>query len=294
MVDVCAELGGANVAVANVVARAGVSRRTFYEIFESREDCFLAAFDQGIAGASRYVADAYDPRTPWVDRIRTAVSGLLGFLDTERVIGKLLVVESLGMGTAALERRQRVTAELVAVVDDGRKDAKNGSRLPPLTAEGVVGGALSVLHSRLLVRGGGSLLELTGPLMSMIVLPYRGTAVAQRELKRPVSKPAGERGPALADPLRDLEMRLTYRTVRVLLAIADASGASNRQIAVAAGIADQGQISKLLARLQRLGLVENLGLTPGKGAPNSWALTKRGLQVARGMVAEATYLRGEQ
>ncbi len=47
-----------------------------------------------------------------------------------------------------------------------------------------------------------------------------------------------------------------------------------------AGIADQGQISKLLARLQRIGLVSNTGLGPGQGAPNAWSLTPAGRQVA--------------
>jgi hypothetical protein len=90
-------------------------------------------------------------------------------------------------------------------------------------------------------------------------------------------------GRASGDPLRELDMRLTYRTVRVLMALAATPGSSNREIGVAAGIADQGQISKLLSRLERLGLVHNQGLAPGKGAPNAWALTAKGLDVERAM-----------
>lgn len=74
-------------------------------------------------------------------------------------------------------------------------------------------------------------------------------------------------------------MRLTYRTVRVLTAIGESPGASNRLIADTAEIGDQGQISKLLARLQRVGMVTNTEATPGKGALNSWTLTTRGAQV---------------
>jgi predicted transcriptional regulator len=85
------------------------------------------------------------------------------------------------------------------------------------------------------------------------------------------------------DPLRDLDMRLTYRTVRVLEAIGElrAPGPhpSNRQVAEAAGIRDQGQVSKLLARLQQLGLIENAGDGLAKGEPNAWMLTKRGCEV---------------
>ncbi len=76
-------------------------------------------------------------------------------------------------------------------------------------------------------------------------------------------------------------MRITYRTVRVLMTIGSAPGASNREIAGEAGIADQGQVSKLLARLESLGLVRNGGGGHAKGAPNAWVLTPRGLEVER-------------
>jgi DNA-binding MarR family transcriptional regulator len=87
--------------------------------------------------------------------------------------------------------------------------------------------------------------------------------------------------PVARDPMAGLDMRLTYRTVRVLSAIRERPGASNREVADGAGITDQGQISKLLARLHGLGLIENLDRLPGKGAPNEWRLTERGERVER-------------
>ena len=116
--------------------------------------------------------------------------------------------------------------------------------------------------------------------MASIVLPYLGQSAAERELRQPnpllQTKPRPHR-----DPLDGLDMRLTYRTVRVLIAIAAHPGASNREVAAAAGIADQGQISKLLARLQNLGLIRNGGQGQPKGAPNAWALTPTGVEVER-------------
>jgi DNA-binding MarR family transcriptional regulator len=76
-------------------------------------------------------------------------------------------------------------------------------------------------------------------------------------------------------------MRLTYRTVRVLTFIGEHPGASNREIAEGAGIADQGQISKLLTRLERLQLVHNIGEGQIMGSSNEWYLTDRGGQVER-------------
>jgi AcrR family transcriptional regulator/DNA-binding MarR family transcriptional regulator len=302
MVEIAAEQGLTGATVAQVVARAGVSRRTFYELFEDREGCYLAAMDDAIARASDCVLPAYHSGDGWAERLRLALTALLCFLDVERDAGRLLIVGSLGAGANALERRRRVLAQIITAIDRGRSEVKGGSDLPPLTAEGVVGGALSVIHARLIAcpppgsprsgepgpaRGACPRMEeLTGPLMGTIVLPYLGPAAARKELARPAPRAHAADRRGVGDPLRELGMRLTYRTVRVLFSVADTPGASNRQIGVAAGIADQGQISKLLSRLERLGLVRNNGLAPGKGAPNAWTLTEKGAEVERAMGAE--------
>jgi hypothetical protein len=212
---------------------------------------------------------------------------LLTFLTYEHGAGQLLLVGSLGAGAQALERRRHVIAQIITLIDEGRNKTKTSEEPPPLTAEGLAGGVLSVLHSRLLENPPVPLVALTGPLMSMIVLPYLGGAAARRELARPVPRPP--RGPATIgpDPLRELGMRLTYRTVRVLLAVAAQPGGSNRQIADSSGIADQGQISKLLTRLHGLGLTENTGSGSMRGAPNSWILTDKGWEV-QGALARNT------
>jgi hypothetical protein len=81
-------------------------------------------------------------------------------------------------------------------------------------------------------------------------------------------------------------MRLTYRTVRVLVAIAGQPGASNRAVATAADVADQGQISKLLARLEHLEVIHNEG-DGEPGGPNAWKLTARGREIERAIRDQA-------
>ena len=76
-------------------------------------------------------------------------------------------------------------------------------------------------------------------------------------------------------------MRLTYRTARVLEGVAERPGASNREVAERAGIHDPGQVSKLLARLERLGLLANTGEGHAKGEPNAWSLTPKGTRVVQ-------------
>jgi DNA-binding MarR family transcriptional regulator len=80
--------------------------------------------------------------------------------------------------------------------------------------------------------------------------------------------------------------RITYRTARVLTAIAANPEASNRAVAAAAGIEDEGQASKLLKRLERLGLVENTVRDRKPDEANAWRLTARGVELERAMRAK--------
>jgi len=288
MFDVATELGAANVSVAHVVERSGVSRRTFYETFTDREDCFLAAFDDALAFASQRVIPAYQAERKWRDQIRAGVVAFLSFLDDEPVIGRLLISESLTAGPKTRVRREQVLAQIAEAIDGGRQESTSSvALLQPLTAEGLVGGALAILDARISLSSDTPLIGLTGVLMSMIVLPYLGPTAARKELERQVETRPSDPPTArlLEDPFKDKGMRLTYRTVRVLLAVAEHSGASNRTIGETAGISDQGQISKLLGRLTRLGLIDNTGLGHGQGAPNAWTLTESGRQLTKSLQA---------
>jgi AcrR family transcriptional regulator/DNA-binding MarR family transcriptional regulator len=284
--DTVEEVGYARMTVAQVIGRARVSRKTFYAVFADREDCFLAAFEQAIAQTTLIAREAYEREGGvWREGVRAALGRLLMFMDEEPGLAKLCVVESLAAGETVLERRAALLEQLASVIDQGRY-LTNGAREPPaVTAEGIVGGVFAVVHTRLLDDADEPLTDLLGPLMSMIVLPYLGARAAARELARPAVEVAGERQtrarPRRRDPLEGLKMRLTYRTVRVLMVIGEHPGASNREIAEGSGIIDQGQISKLLNRLARLDLVENRGDGQEKGAANAWHLTARGNQVER-------------
>lgn len=311
MAEELAERGSGNVTVAHIVDRAGVSRRTFYELFRDREECFLAAFDEAVDRVGERVLAAYgEPdRThravhgvqktqgtrraqSWRERVRAGLIALLVFCEEQPAMARLLVVESLAGGPVVLRRRARLLAVLVGVIEEGREAAKDSAGLPSVTGEGLVGAALSIVHGRLVETGperldgspspaveGPRMGELVNPLMSMIVLPYLGATAARRERDRPPPDVHPRNGPASANPLHGLHMRLTYRTIRVLLAVAANPGSSNRTIADAAGVSDQGQMSKLLARLHGLALIENTGAGSTRGGPNAWTLTSKGVEV---------------
>jgi DNA-binding MarR family transcriptional regulator len=151
-----------------------------------------------------------------------------------------------------------------------------------------VGAAFGVIYARLIQAESEPLVGLLNALMATIVLPYRGHAAAARELARHTPTHTGlqARGGKSVTPVGSLatpvDFRLTVRTHTVLAAVLELSGEgfdpSNRQISDAAGIRDQGQISKLLARLEGLGLLQNTG-GQTHGAPYAWHLTPRGEEV---------------
>lgn len=308
MAEVASELGYVGAAVAPVVARAGVSRRTFYELFEGREDCFLAAFDWGVDQARSVMLEAYGSQRSWRESIRHALASLLALLESEPELARMCVIEALGAGKLVLERRAQVLSELIVGLDVGAPPARGMGSMPLLTAEGIIGGAFSVIHGRLLERriveesqshscqGGtssrgrfdgtrdrpGPLIDLHGQLMALVALSYLGPRAAGEELTRPAPEVLErERKRAIGDEgrlLERLDMRLTYRTVRCLLFIGDHPGSSNREIAEGADVSDEGQASKLLARLSKLELIVN-AQAHGPGHANRWSLTGQGEQV---------------
>jgi AcrR family transcriptional regulator len=290
LAEIVAERGIGGLTLTDTVARAGVTRRAFHGLFADIDEALLEAFDLGVKLAGERIAPAYSASVRWRDAIRPALAELLRFLDDEPALGRLCVLHSLSGGPPSLRRRRaEVQALLCEVVDRGRGERTGGAEPPPVVAEGVVGAVVAVVQARLLAQDANGLerdseptIELFGALMSLIVLPYMGASAARRELSRPAPPPCGAvAGPFGEAALGGQEMRLTYRTRRVLEAIASYPGASNREIAERAGIADQGQISKLLARLQRAGAIVNLGENPPRGAPNAWRLTKLGESVHR-------------
>jgi AcrR family transcriptional regulator len=284
-VPVVDEVGWSGATVAQIAARARVSRRTFYDLFADRDDCLLAVLDDAVVRIEGELGLAV-LEVSWRVRVRGGLWTILSFLDREPVLARVCVVEALRGGPRVLERREEIFARLAAVLGEGRGESPR-EETSRLTAEGLVGAAFTIVQARLLRGEREPLTGLTGELMGMIVLPYLGPAAARREQHRtdltPPSVLARKRSRSQQeedrDPLREVPMRLTYRTARVLQAAGEYPGASNRVIGERADLYDQGQISKLLARLGRLGLLENTGEGQARGESNAWRLTPLGERV---------------
>jgi hypothetical protein len=235
------------------------------EIFESVDECVLAAFDEGIERMSRQLVAAAECEKGWHDRVRAGLEAVLAFLDKRPGWARFLVLDPPVATVSIAERRRHALAQLARGLERetrGKLPDSGGFTLSPrLTAELVVGGVFAAVRGQMLERPGQSLSSLAPSLIAFVERPYCDVD-CDVELRAAV-------------PAR----RVTYRTGRVLGAIGAAARSNNREIAEAAGLRDEGQTSKLLSRLERRGLIENVGLGAAYGEPNAWLLTASGERV---------------
>lgn len=289
-IDALASGGYANLSVAAVIERARVSRKTFYEVFANRHDCFEAVFGHITARGLTTIGSACDAEQGWLAATRSGLEALLSLIDEEPALAKVWFVESLAGHPKVLDQRTRAMSRMADAIHLGSSATSASQRPSRLIAEATVGGISQIIHARLVSQSREPLAALTGSFMYLIVLPYMGAARANAELRRAPTRLPRQResaqGPALEESLRDMKIRLTYRTIRALSAICAHPGASNLEVSMECGIKDQGQISKLLSRLDGLELIENRGgLSRALGVPNAWYITARGADLVGAVTA---------
>jgi AcrR family transcriptional regulator len=281
----CAAGGSAELTVAGVVGAAGVSRRTFYELFPDVRSCLLTLIHERLEIAEALVCEACEQQESWSERVRVGLGALLAHFEHEPDVARVLVLETLRAGPEAAALRRATVARLVASLDAAGASAPPSAAVCSLSGHAAVAAVLGIVQDRLSAQAQPRLSALLNELMCVIVVHYQGSAAARRQLRRAPSAAAMSPIRRREDSFRPLPMRLTYRTVRVLRAIGQQPGASNRQIGIAAGIEDQGQASKMLTRLQRLGLIENRRAAREMYGANAWRLTAAGAAVEQEIAA---------
>jgi AcrR family transcriptional regulator len=172
------ETGYRSLTVQGVLSRAGVSRPTFYEQFEDKEDCFLAAFDTATERLRERLQAAVAAGAPgWRERMRAALAELVRFIVEEPEAARTVIVEARASSPAGLRRRDALLDSFAGCIDDLVREELAE---PPsaLAAAGVVGGIESVLYARLQRGETGDLESLVPSLMYFAVLAYEGREAA--------------------------------------------------------------------------------------------------------------------
>lgn len=147
MAAVVAEIGYQEATIRKILDRARISKITFYELFDNKEQCFLAAYDDALRQVFARVERACEAeaQAPPAQRLDAALDALLGFLAEEPDIARLCVVEVLAAGPAGRGRRAATMDRFAAMMESFLAEARPDRDLGPIAARALVGGAEEVI-----------------------------------------------------------------------------------------------------------------------------------------------------
>jgi AcrR family transcriptional regulator len=184
MIEVVSQRGYPETRVVDVIGVAGVSRKTFYELFESKEDCFLAAYDGLLENLLGDATEAFESKAggPWAERVAAALEVLLEHLAAHPEEARFAIVEVLAAGPKALARRDAALRQFSGFLESGR--GESSVDLPGITAIAVVGGVNELLYSEILHGAAGRLPSRLPDLMFWVTLPFLGADAAAAERER--------------------------------------------------------------------------------------------------------------
>jgi AcrR family transcriptional regulator len=288
-VQVVSQQGFGGATIEAVVAGAGVSRSTFYEVFDDFDACFLAVLDSGMRRSIVLMSEAYDRGASWQEKMLAGLAALLAFLDSEPLLARVCLVEALAAGPSALEYRARELELLKHMVDAALARAPGGCETSGLTAEAVVASVAGILHARLVTGEVPPFLDLLGALAALVIGPY----VDRQSLVKQISRAeqfaqvssgqhASRQQSAVSIP-NALRAPGAYRARDCLLYVAEHPGVSNRAIADGIGITHHGQMSTVLGRLEHEGLLTKHAA--GAGRRNAWWPTSEGTLISAALRA---------
>jgi AcrR family transcriptional regulator len=186
LAEAVAENGYAGTTIAHITRHAAVSRRTFYEHFESKDECFVAAYDTVMAELRERIAEAFDEQDEWPEAVRAGIGAMLRFLASEPNLARLCMVEALVAGPVVVERYDAAIQSLVPYFEAGRKGRSKAvlSRLSPSTEEALVGGMVSLVSRRIIAGKTDELESLLPDLVEFTLTPYLGSADAAKVARR--------------------------------------------------------------------------------------------------------------
>jgi AcrR family transcriptional regulator len=196
-VEVVAEHGYPSLSVQQFVERAGVSRSTFYEHFDNKHDCVLAAHKAAFEQLTSAISDDCATGGDWPADVSAAVGAGLAFAADCPGQARLLIVSGAAVADPRLSRRAQVVEDhFVKLLGAGRLSQAAVSSLPEATERALVGAVSSVVGAELLAGRHDLLPELKPELVQIILTPYLGADKAARiaTQRRDSPKPAPERG----------------------------------------------------------------------------------------------------
>jgi AcrR family transcriptional regulator len=177
VVEAVAEHGYNATTIARIAAAAKISRRTFYEYFEGKEDCFLAAYEMIETHVLDSMLAAPGAEAPWPDRARARLAALLEVLARDAAVSRCFLIEPLAAG-GELTVRYREAMQLLAATL--RPEPPPSGLDMEVRDQALIGGIATLIVRRLNSAAAGRLPELLPDLVELALAPYLGRQEAKR------------------------------------------------------------------------------------------------------------------
>ena len=178
--ELVAERGYQKTTIELIAKTARVALSTFYEQFSSKEDCFLAAFDEAVAAASEVFEELLDEEQPWAEQISAAIEIALEMVVREPARARLCIVEAQAAGGASLARYQAMLEGVAPKLREGRAHNPRAGRLPDGLEVAIVGGLAWLVHQRLVAGRDDEIKALLPEMLQVTLTPYVGEVEASR------------------------------------------------------------------------------------------------------------------
>jgi len=182
LIEALYDVGYQKTTVSLIGQQAAVSKSDFYKHFESKDDCFIAAYEMAVERIREHVdlacgeAEGHD----WAQRVRHGLAALLDLFDAEPALASIVLVEGLRAGRGVYDRYQAALESFVAYLREGAPLSPTGAEVPEATAEAVVGGVASMLGRRILAGEGEHLGQLFPESLEFALAAYLGAEEARR------------------------------------------------------------------------------------------------------------------
>ncbi|MFL5834791.1 MAG: TetR/AcrR family transcriptional regulator [Solirubrobacterales bacterium] len=183
-----AERGFRETTVTEISAAAGVSRRTFYAYFQTKDECFLATFDLLEGHLFAAIAEAAPAKASWTEQVRARVAAMLGLFGENPDLVRFALVAPPAAGGPVMERNRRLLERLVGELAAGAPRGRGSAEPTEVEREATAGAIAAVLASKVEAGSDERLGEASPELVELVLVPFVGRRRAATAAAKPQSR----------------------------------------------------------------------------------------------------------
>jgi AcrR family transcriptional regulator len=183
-IEVFAKRGYRSATVGNLVSAAKVGVNSFYSLFDGKEDCFLAVYDQVVRECREEMVAAMPGGAEWPQRVTALLRALLELIEERPLAARIALVEVHTAGSTARAHHERDLDQVAALLRSGREHSAVSDELPETLEYATVGGLAWLLQQRISSGEAAGIAKLLPEVLEIVVGPYIGEAATAELIAR--------------------------------------------------------------------------------------------------------------